>query len=55
MTTRAFQTLEFNAKDEIIHTKDLEVGDIIEEEGYTCQTCGKEMDINDVILEKKEE
>lgn len=55
VTTRAFQTIQYDMYDEIIHTKDLEVGDIIEEEGYTCQTCGKELNINDVIQEKKGE
>ncbi len=48
VTTRAFQTIEYNTKDEIIHTEDLEVGDIIQEEGYTCQTCGC---VNEIILE----
>ena len=55
ITTKAYNKIEFDKNDEIVYDVIKDYGDMIEEEGYHCLSCERDLKDYELIKEKKEE
>lgn len=49
ITIEAFQRVDYDKDNKIIEADTFEFGDMIKKNGWSCNTCGKELKFNEVV------